>query len=469
MRASALGEAVADLPWLCPGADALLALARRDGAASWRMVRQDPAAVLWAVRCPQVFPYPATPFSPLSLQIPHLLENTCQSLRLYQDRGFVNWSLEGVRPIYEAALAGARVARRLAERTKLCDPEYAWMGGLLAPLGWLALSAVDASAAAACLADPEHARQGSTVQKRHWGLDQAALARRLCRRWNLPSWLAAITGFLGLPVDLARKFGAAGDLFSIVQAAVVLVQQRQDILHLDTALGPSEAVSMIGLSAAVVDEIVAEDSRVENPPGAALSFTAPSEVALLPDLLALAAENCRLAAACTLQQLEADLDELHDALRESRLGEVERLRAQKLNALAEFAAGAGHEINNPLAVISGQAQFLLNKLRSPRPRLLGQETEGPRNEDGGNGVHEVPAAVPLLGSDAEVALRKIVEQAQRIHDILREVMAFARPRGPTRNLSTWANSSAKSSPPWKTSQGSIRFVCCLRRSNSRWS
>ena len=138
MRASALGEAVADLPWLCPGADALLALARRDGAASWRMVRQDPAAVLWAVRCPQVFPYPATPFSPLSLQIPHLLENTCQSLRLYQDRGFVNWSLEGVRPIYEAALAGARVARRLAERTKLCDPEYAWMGGLLAPLGWLA-------------------------------------------------------------------------------------------------------------------------------------------------------------------------------------------------------------------------------------------------------------------------------------------------------------------------------------------
>ena len=169
------------------------------------MVRQDPAAVLWAVRCPQVFPYPATPFSPLSLQIPHLLENTCQSLRLYQDRGFVNWSLEGVRPIYEAALAGARVARRLAERTKLCDPEYAWMGGLLAPLGWLALSAVDASAAAACLADPEHARQGSTVQKRHWGLDQAALARRLCRRWNLPSWLAAITGFLGLPVDLALQ------------------------------------------------------------------------------------------------------------------------------------------------------------------------------------------------------------------------------------------------------------------------
>lgn len=36
--------------------------------------------------------------------------------------------------------------------------------------------------------------------------------------------------------------------------------------------------------------------------------------------------------------------------------ELERL---KLDALAEFAAGAGHEINNPLTVISGHAEILL--------------------------------------------------------------------------------------------------------------
>jgi signal transduction histidine kinase len=388
------------------------------------MVRQDPGAVLWAVRCPQVFPCPATPFSPLSLQLPDLLDRTCQHLRVHQDRGFVNWTVERVRPVYEAALAVAHLAWRLAERTRMCDPEYAWVGGLLAPLGWLAVSAVDPSAALACLEDADHARQASAVQKRHWGLDQAALARRLNRRWNLPPWLAALTGFLGLPVDLAQKFGAVDALFTVVQAAVVLVQQRQDTLHLDTPLSPSEAIAALGLSAAALEEMVAEDGRVEIPPDASVSFTAPSTVALLPDLLALAAENRRLAAVCTLRQLETDLDGLHDALRESRLGEAERLRAQKLNALAEFAAGAGHEINNPLAVISGQAQFLLNKLRFPRPRLLGQE------EGVGNGVHETPAAAPWPGSDAEVALRKIVEQAQRIHEILREVMLFARPARP---------------------------------------
>jgi nitrogen-specific signal transduction histidine kinase len=36
----------------------------------------------------------------------------------------------------------------------------------------------------------------------------------------------------------------------------------------------------------------------------------------------------------------------------------EELEQQKLDALAEFAAGAGHEINNPLAIFGGRAQFL---------------------------------------------------------------------------------------------------------------
>ena len=39
--------------------------------------------------------------------------------------------------------------------------------------------------------------------------------------------------------------------------------------------------------------------------------------------------------------------------------EETRLAKLKLDALAEFAAGAGHELNNPLAVIVGRAQLLL--------------------------------------------------------------------------------------------------------------
>ena len=44
------------------------------------------------------------------------------------------------------------------------------------------------------------------------------------------------------------------------------------------------------------------------------------------------------------------------------------LEHQKLEALAEFAAGAGHEINNPLAIISGRAQLLLREIEHPEHR-----------------------------------------------------------------------------------------------------
>lgn len=44
------------------------------------------------------------------------------------------------------------------------------------------------------------------------------------------------------------------------------------------------------------------------------------------------------------------------------------MEAEKLAALAEFAAGAGHEINNPLTVIAGRAQLLLRGEADPQRR-----------------------------------------------------------------------------------------------------
>jgi signal transduction histidine kinase len=101
--------------------------------------------------------------------------------------------------------------------------------------------------------------------------------------------------------------------------------------------------------------------------------------------------------AAVVRTLEAEVDQLHRSLLEQRDGEECRLRARKLAALAEFAAGAGHEINNPLAVISGQAQY-----------LLADESEPARQR----------------------SLQTIVQQAQRIHQILTDLMQFARPARP---------------------------------------
>lgn len=77
------------------------------------------------------------------------------------------------------------------------------------------------------------------------------------------------------------------------------------------------------------------------------------------------------------------------------LAEVERvIEISKLEALGEFAAGAGHEINNPVATIAGRAQL-----------LLASEVDSERRH-----------ALEIIGG-----------QALRIRDMIGDVMLFARP------------------------------------------
>lgn len=71
--------------------------------------------------------------------------------------------------------------------------------------------------------------------------------------------------------------------------------------------------------------------------------------------------------------------------------------ASRLEALAEFAAGAGHEINNPLATISGRVQMLLKDEQDP---------------------------------DRRQALSTIGGQTLRVRDMIGDVMLFARPPAP---------------------------------------
>lgn len=69
----------------------------------------------------------------------------------------------------------------------------------------------------------------------------------------------------------------------------------------------------------------------------------------------------------------------------------------QLEALAEFAAGAAHELNNPLAVVVGRAQILLMKTTDP---------------------------------EQQRSLRTIVTQARRANQMLRDLMYIARPPEP---------------------------------------
>lgn len=93
--------------------------------------------------------------------------------------------------------------------------------------------------------------------------------------------------------------------------------------------------------------------------------------------------------------------------RSERLGEVLRsmqdlndklLQTQRLAAVGQLAAGAAHEINNPLAIISARAQLM---------------------------------AMRASDATTQKGLRQMVEQIDRISAILGSLMDFARPTAPS--------------------------------------
>jgi signal transduction histidine kinase len=231
------------------------------------------------------------------------------------------------------------------------------------------------------------------VERARWGFTAAGIARRLARRWRLPAWLADVVSHLGLPAETAQGLGTDPLLLRSVQLAVALVEKAHGGLHLEVGSPADTLAKELGLTADDLSEIHHSSHAVHSP----AHWQPPASMPLLRDLLALAAENRRLADSPVLERLECDVDQLQRALGEQRASETRRLLAQKLNTLAEFAAGAGHEINNPLAVISGQAQYLL--------------------------VHEADP-------DRQKSLQKIIGQTQRVHEILTELMQFARPGKP---------------------------------------
>jgi len=95
--------------------------------------------------------------------------------------------------------------------------------------------------------------------------------------------------------------------------------------------------------------------------------------------------------------------------------------ARTLSAMSDLAAGAGHEINTPLAVVSGRAQIMRDRARNPEQRRTWQT---------------------------------IADQAQRISDIITDLMGFANPARPrigpfeaAEALSEAANSFSSSDHP----------------------
>jgi putative nucleotidyltransferase with HDIG domain len=97
-------------------------------------------------------------------------------------------------------------------------------------------------------------------------------------------------------------------------------------------------------------------------------------------------------------------EQLADANRRLISAQDEVARARTITSIAEIAAGAAHEMNNPLAVIGGRAQLLARVLSDPRFSQLDAK----------------------LGSHAQ----QIAENAERLSGIITELMHYAKPTAP---------------------------------------
>jgi len=334
-----------DIPWLAPGVPALVALATAADPASSPVVLSDPAAVALLVRFGAPDPRGSLAISPPDVA----------SLLAFARKHLPTATAPSVETRSEALRCGA-IARAVANLTHPQFGSRAYACGVLAFLGPLAGGSVD-------------------------------LTRRLARRWRLPFWCADVL------VNLVHPAARGAVLHAITRAAarVMTLAGGQELL----AGLCDRDLEVAGVTADEAARLASLPAQPVQP------WENPAHVRLLPELLRLAhclhsrrTDDVRL-------QLESEADALHQALVDQRSSEDRRVRDRKLAALAELAAGAGHEINAPLAVISGQAQLLLSS-----------EEDALRQR----------------------SLRMIVQQSRRAHEILTDLMQFARPTAPKPQL-----------------------------------
>lgn len=128
---------------------------------------------------------------------------------------------------------------------------------------------------------------------------------------------------------------------------------------------------------------------------------------------------------CERADSEAMTQELLDLNRRCREAERQLVRMRSISVVGEMAAGAAHELNNPLAVISGRAQMELDFAVEPERRR---------------------------------AMEIVVEQAKKASQIVLDLMNFAKPEPPACRLQTLREALEGGLQCWKRTAHGARLL-----------
>jgi signal transduction histidine kinase/HD-like signal output (HDOD) protein len=152
----------------------------------------------------------------------------------------------------------------------------------------------------------------------------------------------------------------------------------------------------------------------------------------------------RLAVSSAAARVDAEktAEELLDLNRRLHTAQKQLVRMRSISIIAQMAAGAAHELNNPLAVISGRAQMELARSEDPEP------CPEPRR--------------------SRRALEIIIEQAQRASGIVSDLMSFAKPAEPRPVVQPLADVLEAACQHWRrvSELGPNRLVLSIRDTDS---
>lgn len=126
--------------------------------------------------------------------------------------------------------------------------------------------------------------------------------------------------------------------------------------------------------------------------------------------------SAALASALDRERLRRQSEELANAARAIAEAQQRASHAEAMARLGEVAAGAAHEMNNPLAIISGRAQLLLTRLDQPKDRAAahGIADAAMSLSELISSLHLMAEPVPVKPETAPLAglLRKSVDRAR---------------------------------------------------------
>ena len=255
------------------------------------------------------------------------------------------------------ACAAELIARELPEPD--VHPEECFVCGLVHDIGKLALEVVLPRAYGRVI-DLTETRQGNIAdfERPILGMDHHAAGAHIAAMWSLPETVRAAVELHGTPYERLPETPARR-VVGIVSIADALCRRLGLGWSGNMAATPDdrELAERMGLNPERVESLIARLYEATSSRCRDLGLgEEPSQQLLIESILR---ANARLG------RLNQELNEANRALDEAQQRLAE---SRAMVRLGEMTAGAAHELNNPLTVISGRAQALLSRLRDEHDR-----------------------------------------------------------------------------------------------------